>query len=379
MNFRFLNIPIRIEPTFWLFLLFFSGFYREPSIESVIGAIVMIISLLIHEYGHALTAVYFGANPTVTLEAFGGNAQYNSHGISKFQQFIITLNGPLVESLLIFIPYYLLKSEVFASHYYTQVILYITMRVNILWCLLNLIPIEPLDGGHLLRYLIEEKFGAQGYKISLIIGLISVALIAPYLFFKGITFFSIFLVILAFQSLQKLTRHSEQNEVSAYSLYLQGVEAANSNHAEKAKKIFKKLLRSKDNYIKHAAIESLAKIYFHENQKQKSYELLLKAEHQLLQEGKSLLCKLAFERNNHALVVKYSRDVYAAEPTFETAIRNSQAFATLNQPELAGGWLTTASQFGTDSMDKVKELLKHTTYDAMRNHEAFNKALPEGM
>lgn len=376
MNFTFLNIPVRIEPTFWIFLLFFSGLYRDPSMESAIVVIVMFISLLIHEYGHALTAVYFGARPAITLQAFGGNAQYASQGISKLQQFFITLNGPLLQSLLIFIPYYLLESGVFDSHYYALFILYVTMRINILWCLLNLIPIDPLDGGHLVRYFLEEKFGSKGYKISLVIGLVSVALIVPYLYSIGITFFSIFLAFLAFQSLQKLTQLSKQEAVPPFSLYQQGVEAANSNHAEKAKKIFKKLLKCKDSYIKHAAIEALAKIYLDENQSQKSYELLLKAEHQSLQQGKSLLCKLAFERDNHQLVGQYSFDSYEAEPTYETAIRNSQAFAHLNQPELAGGWLATASQFGADSKDKIRELLKHTAYDAMREHEAFNKALP---
>lgn len=375
MEFTFLNIPVRIQPTFWIFLLFFTNFYQDPSIESVIVGCIMIVSLLVHEYGHALTAVYFGASPTITLEAFGGNASYRNVGISQKQQVIITINGPLFESLLIVLPYYLLESGIFASQYYVEYILYVTMHLNIVWCLLNLIPVDPLDGGHIIRYLLEKKFGEEGYKISLVVGLVSVALVAPYLFFIGRTFFAIFLLMLGFQSYQKLQSHMAQNKVSPFSLYLRGLEAANSNDFDEAKKHFKKLLKTKDVQIKHSAIEGLAKIYFQENKDKKSYELLLNADHALLGEGKSLLCKLAFAQNNHQLVGKYSRDIYTLDPSFETAILNSQAFACMDHPALAGGWIATALQFGAEYHDKVKELLKQATYDSVRHHESFHEAL----
>jgi len=145
VNFTFLNIPVRIEPVFWIFLLFFSDLYQDFSIESVIVGFVMIVSLLLHEYGHALTAVYFGGKPKIKLEAFGGKAEYNDFGITKTQEAIITLNGPLFESLLIALPYFLLESGFFAKYHYVQYVLYVTMRINILWCLLNLIPVDPLD------------------------------------------------------------------------------------------------------------------------------------------------------------------------------------------------------------------------------------------
>ncbi|MBA3814959.1 MAG: hypothetical protein H0X29_00245 [Parachlamydiaceae bacterium] len=94
--------------------------------------------------------------------------------MTRKQDLIITLNGPLFESLLIATHYFLLESEVFASHYYIQCILYVTMCLNILRCLLNLIPIEPLNGGHFLHGVFEAKLGQKGYKASLILGLSSV-------------------------------------------------------------------------------------------------------------------------------------------------------------------------------------------------------------
>lgn len=371
MGFTFLNIPVIIQPTFWLFLLFFTGAIQDPSIESLLVGGVMFFSLLVHEYGHGLTALYYGTKPTITLEAFGGQASYNSYGISKKQEFIITLNGPLLESTLIILSYGLLKSGIFASHYYIEYILYITMRLNILWCLLNLIPIEPLDGGHLLRYFLEKRFAENGYKISLIVGIASASIAAPVIYFWGGAFFPILLLILAFQNYQKLSHYNTRYQMSPYTLLMKGMEAANSNDNAEAKKIFNKLIKSDDKQIKHSAIETLAKIYFQENNTQQAYKLLLNADHDLLKEGKSLLCKLAFGKDNHALVAKYSRDIYAIEPTFEIAILNSQAFAVLNQPKLAGGWLNTASRFGNEYNDKIEELLNSSLYVPLKNHKAF--------
>jgi stage IV sporulation protein FB len=349
MNFRFLNIPVHIHPTFWVFLLFFTNIYRDPSIESVIWGVVLIFSLLVHEYGHALTALYFGARPAITLEAFGGNAQYNSSGITPKQRFLITLNGPLLEAVLIVLAYSVLKSGVFSHHPYIQYFLDVTVRLNILWCLLNLIPIAPLDGGHLVRYMLERKFGPKGYRASLLLGLACAAVAVPYLYLHGFFFFATLLLIFGLQNFQTL-RHERpaSGQDNHFSCYIKAIAAINNHEMERAKELLKKPLKSKDASIKYAAIEALAKIHFQENERQKAYDLLSKADPQFLKEGKCLLCKLAFERHDYELVSKYSRDIYTIEPSYEIALLNSKAFAHLNDPALSNAWLETASQFGTE-------------------------------
>jgi len=371
MNFRFLNIPVQIHPTYWLFLFFFTDICRDPSIEGIILGIVFSLSLLVHEYGHALTARWFGATPTITLGAFGGFAQYSNRGITSAQDFIITLNGPLADCILAILSYGLLKLDLFYDQPYIEYFLYITMRLNILWCLLNLIPASPLDGGHLVRYFLDKKFGEESHKLSILIGLICIILVAPYLYYKGLFFFGTLLVIYGIQNFQEL--RSAQGSLNQFSIYTRGIEAINNNENEKAKNTFRKLLKSKDLQIRYSAIESLAKIYFEENECKKSYDLLLKSDHQLLKEGKCLLCKLAFEQKNYALIEKYSRDIYSIEPSFEIAILNSKAFAFLQQPTLAGAWLVTASQFGEIYRENAKEILLETTYNQVRDHNSFNQ------
>lgn len=370
MNFKFLKIPVKIEPTFWIILLFFAGIIYNPSWERLIVAGVMFVSLLVHEYGHAFAAAYFGNAPVITLHGLGGYTSFQDFNISKKQRFIITLCGPLLESVLIAISYYLLKTGTFTS-YYIQYTLYVTMELNIIWCLLNLIPIEPLDGSRLLRGILEGLFGRKGEKISIIMGLISVVFFVPYLFFIGHPYFSVLLLFFGIRNY--LNFKKQKVERSPFNLYMSGIKALDAEDLVEAKDHFKKLLKSNDIQLKHAAIESLAKIYCQENKSQKAYELLLKGDPQYLQEGKILLCKLAFERKNHELIGKYSHEIYTHSPSYEIAVLNSQAFACMNHPELAGGWLTTASQFGHEYHEKVKELLKHTLYDSVRSHESFQK------
>ncbi len=181
-------------------MLFFTDILFDRSIENLILGIVLIVSLLVHELGHAFTARYLGARPKITLEGLGGNAQYLSFGMTPKQHFIITLNGPLFESLLIFVSYFLLKLGFFEDQPYALHFLTTMFQLNILWCLLNLIPILPLDGGQLVRYVLEGKYGPKGYRISHIASLTTTILVAPILFYLGHLFFGGMLIFFGIQN-----------------------------------------------------------------------------------------------------------------------------------------------------------------------------------
>jgi hypothetical protein len=248
------------------------------------------------------------------------------------------------------------------------------MRLNILWVLLNLIPIEPLDGGRLARYICERKFGAQGYRASIMLGLACAAVAAPYLYYQGYLFFGTLLLIFGFQNYKTLREfRAESGENNPFSSYIQAIEAVNNNELANAKTLLKKLLKSKDNRMKHLAIESMAKVYVQEDESGKSYDMLMQADPQLLKEGKCLLCKLAFDRKNYELVGKYSRDIYVIDPSYDIAVLNSKAFAHLNQPVFSGAWLETASQFGPEYKDSIKDVLAQPDYDAIRDQEPFKQ------
>lgn len=376
MQFKFLKIPVQIHPSFWLLLVFFADFFRNFSVETAIWSGVLVMSLLLHEYGHALTARYFGKEPTITLWALGGYAQYDTRGIKPSQDFFITLNGPVFTALLIGIPYALLKLSIFSQYPYIQYFLFATLRLNLFWCLLNLIPVVPLDGGHLLRNLLQRKWGMRGERTSMLIGLLTVLVAVPLLYYQGWTFFGTLLLINGFQNFQALRalKAAPETTASPYSSYVAGVEAIKNNELEKAKLSLKTLVKSSDTQIRHSAIEALAKAYYLGNEHKKAYQLLLTADHQFLKEGKVLLCRLADACKNYTLIARHAFEIYSLESTYEIALLNSKAFAFLKKPTLAGGWLMTAAQFGEEEKKGVVRLLGDALYDGVRDDTAFQEA-----
>lgn len=378
IQFRFLNIPVTVHPQFFLFFFFFTGIHRGITIEGMMSGVILVVSLLIHEYGHALTAMYYGARPEINLEAFGGNAKYDGRLISAKQEFYITLNGPLFESVLIVIPYILLTIG-FSDNAYVNYFLYVMMRLNILWCVLNLIPVLPLDGGHLLKYFLEKKLGDQGVKIASTISVITAVLCGSYLFVQEYYFFAILLFIYGFKNLQGEHAIGFGSGPAPFKLYNQGLRHLEDNETDKAKAIFNKLRKCRDEHIKAWSAESLAAILHTERRNREAYKTLSNVDHHYLSKGKSLLCKLAFEEGNYSLVEKYSREIYDIEPTYEVALLNSKAFACLNNPVSSGGWLKTASGFKNIELRELEDVLRLTMYNQVRDHEEFRKYLPDNL
>ncbi|MEI8366397.1 MAG: hypothetical protein WCF65_08250 [Parachlamydiaceae bacterium] len=155
------------------------------------------------------------------------------------------------------------------------------------------------------------------------------------------------------------------------------MEFVESNDIPTAKEIFKKLIKTKDEYIKVAATESLAKIMHQENKPKEAYQLLLNTNHSSLQTSKGLLYRLAYHAGNYTLVENLSREIYTLEPSFEIAVLNSKTFAHLNNPFFAGGWLRTASQFENVQKKDLESLLQDPAYDRVRNDESFKKHIAD--
>lgn len=372
MRFSFLNIPVYIHPTFWIFILLYSSYFHQISvIHAAIAGAVIFLSLLVHEFGHALTAKFFGARPSVTFEAFGGYASYQGEMMSPTQRFIITLNGPLFQSSLILISYLLLEQNIFQNEFVLFTLL-LTQKLNIIWVLLNLLPVHPLDGGQMLGNLLERKYGMKGYRASIYLSILCVAVAAPFLYMKGYEFFSFLLAFLGIQNYQRLSIIPKTGgSFHPYKRLNRGLDALNNNDLKQAKTLLASLLKCSDKQIRNSAVEALAKALIKEKDHQTAYQLLLKTDPTGLKSGKILLCQLAYEKGNYELVTKYSRDIYEIEPTFSNALLNAKAFARVNNSKLAGGWLETAAGFTDVDKQKIKDLLLEKDFDEVRTQEVF--------
>lgn len=67
------KIPITIYPSFWIMAVVIAILLGQADIvKTLIWVPVILISILFHELGHALTALLFGRKPRIELVAMGG-------------------------------------------------------------------------------------------------------------------------------------------------------------------------------------------------------------------------------------------------------------------------------------------------------------------
>ncbi|MGO2168244.1 MAG: metalloprotease [Pseudoalteromonas sp.] len=109
-------------------------------------ALMLIACLVIHEYGHVRAMQYFGIKTKgIYLIPFvGGLAVSDDKITTRWQDVVISLMGPafgLITSILGVVLYYVTDMQIFAG----------VAVLSALLNLFNLLPILPLDGGHVLK------------------------------------------------------------------------------------------------------------------------------------------------------------------------------------------------------------------------------------
>ena len=375
------KIPVTIHPVFWLLAGLIGWFNSGSLIGIVVWAFVILISVLVHEFGHALLAFIFHKKPRIELIAVGGATIYDPRGLKFWQEFLIVFAGPFFGLALFFIAYLLLAAQIFTNPLILEV-LAIFKWVNLVWSILNLIPVLPLDGGQLLRIVLESFFGVKGYKVALFVGM-AIALAISFFFFLvhyfliGALFF-----LFAFQSFEIWRRSrllSASDRQDAFHQKLQeGEKALQLGQKQDAKRIFSELCQeTKNGMLFVSATYYLALLNYQEKNKQEAYQLLLSVQRDLQEEALCLLQELAFEEKDYPLVAQLSAICYKTNPTELIALRNARAFAFLNEAKPAGGWLQTAIDFGNL---KLEEVLGENFFERVKQDplfkDFFHKKMP---
>jgi stage IV sporulation protein FB len=166
-TFRLFGIPVTIRPSFLVIAALIGFTSRRPIAYLVAFVAIVFVSILIHELGHALTARSYGAQVEIELNGIGGLTSWSvpDKELSPGQRALVAAAGSGVGVLfggLVWLfdqftgPYFEVAGFVVST----------LIAVNVLWGLLNWLPVRPLDGGHLFTSLLQKVIPSRAELIA---------------------------------------------------------------------------------------------------------------------------------------------------------------------------------------------------------------------
>jgi stage IV sporulation protein FB len=184
LRLRLFGIPVIVTPWFWLAGLI-TGWHPK-SAEHIDLLIIWIgclfLSILVHEMGHALTALAFGWPPTVYLYGFGGLAVYRpTYGRTTGRSVLISFAGPgagfLLYGATLAAEYGLASTEwvhTLDPNWKLRLgYFFLEMEfINLWWGLVNLLPVLPLDGGRIAEALFNRFRPWDGPRLAILLSVV---------------------------------------------------------------------------------------------------------------------------------------------------------------------------------------------------------------
>lgn len=171
--FRLFGIPVELDLSWILILVlvtwtFATGYYPEnfPGLFSVserwliglVTALLLFISILLHEFSHSLVAVRSGIPiRKITLFMFGGVAQMDRDVDDPVIELKMAAAGPLMS--LVLAAFFYVLSLLSRGAFILPVLTRSLANLNIAVLVFNMVPGFPLDGGRILRAAIWRRTG----------------------------------------------------------------------------------------------------------------------------------------------------------------------------------------------------------------------------
>ncbi len=223
LSFRFLGFPIRVHPLFWIIFLLLGARGEIPGGNLSLWIAAAFISILVHELGHALVFRHVYHVPSsITLHGFGGATMpYYPHRrkpglVGLLCEVFLSAAGPLAEFALAFLLLIFLgllhvsgNFSVFTDatildmarpQSIVVVFMLYTSLISIIWGVFNLLPIYPMDGGHIARELFAYVSPRHGVGNSLVLSLVLSVVLALLGLMAGQIFITLLFVYFAYQN-----------------------------------------------------------------------------------------------------------------------------------------------------------------------------------
>jgi Zn-dependent protease len=123
-------------------------------------AILLLISVLVHELAHALTAKLYGwPTQKIVLNLWGGHTQFENFTATPGRSVLVALAGPAANFALAGAAWLVLTSASLAS--VAELLTNIFMWANLVIGIFNVLPGLPLDGGRIVESAVWKATGSQ--------------------------------------------------------------------------------------------------------------------------------------------------------------------------------------------------------------------------
>ena len=373
------KIPIRIHPFFLIIILGFAWLWTGSITGMALGAIIMFFSVLLHELGHATTALAFGQHAEIDLMALGGLTHRKGSSLKVWQELLIVFNGPLVGFILYFLSSYLLGIINIKNNPITAYILYFTSSINLVWTIFNLLPILPLDGGRLISIALEGIFGLRGLKAAYFLSMAVAFSIGAYAFYKGELFIGSICFIFMFESYRNWRGSLDMSAQDQNTVLQQLYKEAEKDHQEgrqtEALRKFTNVRNvTKSGILNVNATQYIAEILSSQGHYQEAFDLLTPITSKLNPNSLRLMQHLAYRLGDCKHALEIGTKAYQLLPTYDTAFINAICCASQAQIKPAIGWLQCAIREG---MPNALALLRKSEFDKIRSEPAFQALIKQ--
>lgn len=216
LHFRLFGFGVRISPWFWLSNLIFGWGFAQFWMHFSLGALsagfalaiwtgAVLVSIVIHELGHAIAFRCYGITADIVLYQFGGIAIPRGsmsfgrqRSLTSLHSIVISFAGPALQMICgivvvagFYFYGYLIRNPIWfisqldfletgkqISSFALWALEDAFAFASIWWALMNLLPVYPLDGGQISREVFTLSSPREGIRHSLILSIITGAAVA---------------------------------------------------------------------------------------------------------------------------------------------------------------------------------------------------------